>query len=384
MKVAIIGAGIGGLTTAIALKQAGIDTEIFEAAPELKPVGAGIFMWSNAMQVFHQLGISDEVKTAGLEVEMAWVKDQQLHPITTYHIKEKISNRFGIGNFAMTRARLQEVLLRHIKPELLHLQKRLRHLDLQPDQVRLSFEDGTIHDAEIVIAADGIHSVARKFIDGTCPPRFSGQTCWRGISHFRLPDEFRNQSFEIWGDGAGLRFGFGQVWENEVYWFSTVCTPEGQKDQPGRTMELLQKLYADFGTVVTGLINCTDPLSINRSDLYDFPRIRHWWKGRLALLGDAAHATTPNLGQGGCQAIEDGWAVAHYLKQYPDPQKAFSAYQQYRYAKAKKVIDLSWTMNRFTNIKPAWLRTLRNAMLRSIPESVNIKMLNSIYQLDPL
>ena len=384
MKVAIIGAGIGGLTTAIALNQAGIDAEIFEAAPELKPVGAGIFMWSNAMQVFQHLGISEEVKLAGLEVDIAYVKDLRLKPISTFHIKEKISSRYGIGNFAMTRARLQEVLLRHIKSESLHLDKRLRHLDLQPDQVKLSFEDGATHDAEIVIAADGIHSVARKFVDGTCPPRYSGQTCWRGISHFRLPDAFRNQSFEIWGDGAGLRFGFGQVKESEVYWFSTVCAPEGQKDQPGIIIESLQKIYADFGSVVTGLINSTDPSSIHRSDLYDFPHIRNWWKGRLALLGDAAHATTPNLGQGGCQAIEDGWAIAHYLKIYPDPQKAFSAYQQYRYAKAKKVIDLSWTFNNFTNIRQPRLRTLRNSMLRSIPESVNIKLLNSIYQLGPL
>ena len=256
-------------------------------------------------------------------------------------------------------------------------------MDLHPDHVTVSFEDGTSHDADIVIAADGIHSVARKFIDGTCAPRYSGQTCWRGISHFNVPDAYRHQSFEIWGDDAGLRFGFGQVKENEVYWFSTVCTPEGEKDQPGRILESLEKRYADFGSVVTDLINTTDPSSINRSDLYDFPRIPNWWKGRLALLGDAAHATTPNLGQGGCQAIEDGWAIAHYLKQHAEPQRAFSAYQQYRYAKAKKVIDLSWTFNNLTNIRQPWLRTLRNSMLRSLPESVSIKLMDSIFRLDP-
>lgn len=384
MKVAIIGAGIGGLTTAIAMKQAGIDAEIFEAAPELKPVGAGIFMWSNAMQVFQHLGIADEVKRAGLEVDNAWVTDLQQHPISAFHIKEKITSRYGIGNFAMTRFRLQEVLLRHINSESLHLAKRLRHLEQQQDQVNLSFEDGTTHDADIVIAADGIHSVARNFIDGTCPPRYSGQTCWRGISHFNLPDEYRKQSFEIWGDGAGLRFGFGQVWENEVYWFSTSCTAEGQKDLPDMRLAYLEKLYADFGSVVRSLINATDPSSINRSDLYDFPRIKNWYKGRLALLGDAAHATTPNLGQGGCQAIEDGWAIAHYLKLHAEPQHAFAAYQHYRYAKAKKVIDLSWTFNNLTNIKQPWLRSMRNAMLRSLPESVSIKMLDPVFQLKPL
>src|SRR5258706_15175197 len=111
MKAAIIGAGIGGLTTAIALRQAGIDFELFEAAPELKPVGAGIVMASNAMQIFQRLGIEKKIMEAGLEIEKAYGVDQSFRLISGLAVKEKIASRDGIGSYALHRGRLQQVVL---------------------------------------------------------------------------------------------------------------------------------------------------------------------------------------------------------------------------------------------------------------------------------
>lgn len=384
MNTVIIGAGIGGLTTAIALQQVGIEADIFEAAPELKPVGAGIFMASNAMQVFQHLGIADGVKAAGQEIDMAFVTDQYLNPISTYHIREKLSARYGIGNCAMTRSRLQDALLRNIATHQLHLNKRLLRLEAHDQTVTLHFMDGTSLTTDMVIAADGIHSIARKYVAGDVPLRYSKQTCWRGIARYRLPHEIRNHNFEIWGKAPGLRFGFGPVWENEVYWFSTACMPEGGKDSEGQTIPQLLSLYKDFGQLTTKLIENTEPASIIRSDLHDFKPIPNWWKGRVVLLGDAAHATTPNLGQGGCQAIEDGWVIAQCLKKYAEPRQAFQAYQQYRYVRAKKVVDMSWTFGELTNIRQPWLQWLRNAALRLIPESMSIRISDSIFRLKNL
>ena len=382
MKAAIIGGGIGGLTTDIALNQSGIDFEIFEAAPELRPVGAGIVMASNAMQVFQRLGIERQIKEAGLEIVSAYSVDQSFQLISGLAVKEKVTPRYGIGSYAFHRGRLQQVLVTEIDSSKIHLNKRLQSVIQRSDKVDLIFDDGTVTEADVVIAADGIKSAVRKNIFGDLSLRYSGQTCWRGMANFSLPADKKLNSYEMWGKQKGLRFGFVPTAENEVYYFATLFTAPNGKDEPGEVKRKLHSLYSVFGALPVQLVESTPEEKIIRSDINDFVPIKQWWKGRVALLGDAAHATTPNLGQGGCQAVEDAFVIAKCLKEYSSPDQAFQTYQQIRMEKAVNVVNMSWTMGKMTNIGNPFLQSVRNGLMRLIPEATAIKQLDKILRLN--
>lgn len=382
MKAAIIGGGIGGITAAIALDQSGIDFEIFEAAPELKPIGAGIVMASNAMQVFQRLGIERKIKEAGLEIVGAYSVDQSFQLISGLSVKEKVTPRYGIGSYAFHRGRLQQTLLEEIDSAKIHLNKRLLALEQRHDRVTLTFDDGTRTEADIVIGADGIKSSVRKNIFGEVPLRYSGQTCWRGMANFSLSGDKALNSYEMWGKRKGLRFGFVPTAENEVYYFATLFTEPNGKDEPGTAKRKLLDLYSVFGRHAVQLIEATPEDKIIRSDISDFVPIKQWWKGRIALLGDAAHATTPNLGQGGCQAVEDAFVIAKCLREYSSPEQAFQQYQQIRIEKAVNIVNMSWSLGKMTNIGNPVLQSMRNGLMRLIPESTAIRQLDKILKLN--
>jgi 2-polyprenyl-6-methoxyphenol hydroxylase-like FAD-dependent oxidoreductase len=381
MKAIIIGAGIGGLTTAIALQQAGIDFEIYEAAPELKPVGAGIVMASNAMQVFQRLGVDKKVINAGLEIVNAYGVDQNFKLISELNVKEKITSRYGIGSYAIHRGRLQQVLREEVDQKKIHLNKKLIELNQSNQKVTLTFEDGHAVEVDLVIGADGINSVVRKSIFGEMPLRYSGQTCWRGIAKFTLPADKQFNSYEMWGNQKGLRFGFVSTAPDEVYYFTTFFTDANGKDN-SQVKESLLKKYSCFGQLPTQIIEATSEENIIRSDIFDLKPMAQWYSGRVGLLGDAAHATTPNLGQGGCQAVEDAYVIVKCLKENSSTQKAFESYQTIRYAKAIHVVNMSWKFGKMTNLDNPIFQSLRNALMRMMPESMAIKQLDKIIKLN--
>lgn len=381
MKAIIVGGGIGGLTAAIALKQQGIDFEIYEAAPELKPVGAGIVMASNAMQVFQRLGIEKKIAQAGLEVQQAFGVDEKFKVISGLDVKGKVAPRYGIGSYAIHRGRLQQALLSEIESSKVYLNKRLDRVEQTQSKVKVVFMDGSLAEADIVIGADGIKSAVRKSIFGDLPLRYSGQTCWRGMAKFALPDDKKGNSYEMWGPKKGLRFGFVPTAPDEVYFFTTFFTSEGGRDA-GPNQEKLIQLYAPFGALPKQIIEATPEENIIRSDIHDLAPIQQWWKSRVVLLGDAAHATTPNLGQGGCQAVEDAFVMAKCLKENSNHELAFAQFQSTRFVKANYVVNTSWQFGKMTNLGNPISRWLRNSAMRMMPESMAIKTLDKILKLN--
>jgi len=380
MKGIIIGGGIGGLTTAIALAQRGISATVFEAAPEIRAVGAGIIMATNAMQVLQRLGLADKVKEKGYRLTGGQIADQNWRPIQTIFADYAIQ-KFGVGSYAIHRAALQQILFQELPVGTVHLNHKLESVKRSGDKVRVTFANGFEDEADFVIGADGIKSAVRQSRFEEAEYRYSGQTCWRATVNTSIPQKLEKSAFELWGSQPGLRWGMVPVTSNQIYFYATVCAPAGERDDINTLVPSLVQQFGEFGETVTNLLAKTDPRNIIRTDIYDFAPIKKWYQGPIALLGDAAHATTPNLGQGGCQAVEDAYVIAKTLSEHVDPEKAFEAYQAIRYAKAKYVVDTSWMFGKLTNLSSPWIH-LRNAAIRLTPASAAKKSSDKLFQLN--
>lgn len=379
MKCAVVGAGIGGLTIAIALKQSGYDVKVYEAAPEIKPLGAGIVMATNAMLVFQRLGIAEKIKDAGYLIKQGFICDQRWKPIQQMDV-DYVSRKYGVGSYAFHRAELHKVLLGELSTDTVELDHKLISLVQAKDEVQLKFGNQSEHAFDFVIGADGIKSAVRESIFGKSIYRYSGQTCWRSIVEMPAPAKFKNATYELWGSKAGLRFGVVVVGENKIYFFATVKSVEGGTDRIETLKADLLTKFAEFGTDVSSILQQADPSKIIRTDLYDLAPIKHWHQGRVVLLGDAAHATTPNLGQGGCQAVEDAYVLAKTLGQ-SNSLEAFKEYQNTRFTKANYVVKTSWQLGQITNT-PSPLIGLRNFALRSTPPSLGRKTVDTLFTLN--
>ncbi len=165
-----------------------------------------------------------------------------------------------------------------------------------------------------MIGAHSLRSVVRRALFPEVRLRYSGQTSYRGVAAFRRPDKQEGTAWEVWGKGC--RFGFSAIAEEEVYWFATLDAPPDGIDAPGEGRTQLETLSVSFPGPIPALIRATPPEAITRTGMYDFPPMRSWHAGRVVLVGDAAHATTPNLDQGGAQAIEDAYVLAEKLATY--------------------------------------------------------------------
>lgn len=377
MKVTIIGAGIGGLTLAIALQKKGIAVEIFEATPEFKKVGAGIVLAINAMQVYQRLNLVDAIKSAGNCLEGMAITNANLSPLGANTL-DYFEDQYKLNNIAIHRADLHEVLLNALPNVALHLNKRLKKLTSTEEGVALLFEDGTSYQRSIVIGADGIHSQVRQAIFPTIKERFANQLCWRGVADFKLPQNEVANLKEAWGKGR--RFGIVPIGNNRVYWFACVSYQESTLQKINETA--LVTLFENFNPLVTQLIKATDSNKLIKGELSDLELLPQWYDKRICLMGDAAHATTPNMGQGANQAIESAWVLANFLAKEKRISKAFERYQKVRQAKARGIIKTSWQIGKIAHIANPIGVTFRNTFMRLIPDFVGRMQLKKVFELN--
>lgn len=376
----IIGAGIGGLTTAIALAQKGINVKIFERANEIKEVGAGVWVAPNAMKVFEKLGIEQEIINAGKILKKISVVDLKYKPISV--IKgEDIESKHKFGTVAIHRATLHKILASHIPAENIYLNKSFKRYQQTEKSIIAVFEDGTTVEADFLINADGIKSNARLQLQSSLNLRYSGQTCWRFTTTFDLPKDEQDNMYEVWANSKGLRVGYSKIDEKRVYVFITNSETQGGKDNVSTIKADLLKLCEPFATTIKDLINSVDENEIIRTDLFDFKPISKWTDGRLALIGDAAHATTPNLGQGACQAIEDAFVIAEQLSANNDIVSSLKTFQTKRINKATFITNTSWQFAQMTNTS-GFGKILIKQILRLTPNFIQNRQLDKIYSID--
>ncbi|MCB0209217.1 MAG: FAD-dependent monooxygenase [Anaerolineae bacterium] len=362
-KIAIIGAGIGGLTTAIALQQAGFDVEIYERAPELKEVGAGLSLWPNATKLLRQLGLGEALDRISVIAPVVATRNPR-GDILTQLSATVFEQRYGAAVCVVHRAELLALLGDALDGTPVHLGCECTGFEQDSSGVTIHFAGGETVRADALIGADGINSAVRSHMFGRVPPRYSGYTAWRAITTFptaNLP------SGESWG--CGSRFGLLPVDGKRVYWFATKNAPPNQPPQPnGHKPELLD-LFRDWFDPIPTLIGATPEESILRNDIVDRPPLSRWSEGRVTLLGDAAHAMTPNMGQGACQAIEDGVVLARCLKASPDIPFALELYQTKRLDRANKVVNTSYFIGNIGQLKNPLACRLRDFVAKITPAS---------------
>lgn len=373
MKVTIIGAGIGGLTTALALKKANIPFQLVESAPEIKAVGAGIILANNAMQVFEKLGIHKQIEKQGNKINQMLISKANFSPLSELNL-EPFEKKYHLQNHAIHRADLHRILVQAIGEEQLILNKKLTNIEQNDSTYMLKFEDGSTLETTYIIGADGIHSKVRELFFGDCPLRDSKQWCWRGVSTFQPPNTHR--ALEAWG--AGARFGMVPLSSDKVYWYFTL------NDHLGDLNDSLDKHSYRFHSLAQKIIDATPVEQHIKTKIFDLKPIHQWQKDRVCLLGDAAHATTPNLGQGACQAIEDAYILGELMQKH-DIQKAFEMYPEIRRKKAHFVVNTSWKFGGLAQIENKFGQQFRNFIVKNfISKRSQEKQLEHLFQLDEI
>ncbi|MEJ0057052.1 MAG: FAD-dependent monooxygenase [Bacteroidota bacterium] len=368
--------GIGGLTLAIAMQRKGFAVSVYESAPRFKPLGAGIGLAANAVKAFTEIGIADEVVKAGKIIKSVFIKDPT-GKVLTFNDAEELTQRFGVvNNFTIHRADLHEVLSGLLAPGTIEFGKMCVDVDQNSEGVTVNFSDGSATTADYLIACDGIHSPVRKKLLPGSVPRYAGYTCWRAVVDV-LPDGFNaNETTETWGPGR--RFGVVPLSNNRVYWFATMNAKANDPKMRDATAKDLLKYFGGFHFPVPELLKRTRDDQIIWNDIIDIKPIRQFAFGKILLMGDAAHATTPNMGQGACMAIEDAATLANGLMKY-SAEEAFTKFETHRIKRTAGIVNQSWGIGKIAQLENPVLMFMRNGLFRNMPTRVFEKQVESIY-----
>ncbi|MEN9563942.1 MAG: hypothetical protein RIR73_2186 [Chloroflexota bacterium] len=362
-KVIIIGGGIGGLCTAVALQQYGFEVKIYEKVNKLGEVGAGLILWANAMKVLRKLGIADLVISTGAEIEHSKLLTSRGEVLSAAGI-EHLKKSLGEPVVGIHRAALHDILIQAIEPNTLMLGMPFIRFEQNDDQVTAYFEKGHTDSADLLIGADGIHSLARKQMMPNLRLRYAGCSAWRGVVETTSASALGLTS-ESWG--RGQRFGIVRVDKRRVYWFATNNQPAGEQLSGEERKAKLLRLFQGWHTPIRDLLEETPSGMILQNDLYDILPFSSWTQNRVTLLGDAAHPTTPNMGQGACMAIESAYVLARSLKEEADYRSALRRYEGERHERTAWVTNTSWSIGKGVQIANPLLCTLRNFVLRIAP-----------------
>lgn len=369
----IIGAGIAGLTMGIALTQQGSGVRLYEGADQIKPVGAGIAMANNAMQIFSKMGVSARIAASGHRISRMRITDEALRDLSVANL-DAYERRYGVCNLAIHRGALQQILAETLGYEHIHLSKRLRIVDQVSEGCLLHFDDGTSADSRYLIGADGIRSVVRAQVFSRGQIRFSGQKCWRGVCDYPFGAGYLHEAVEAWG--RGKRFGFVRIDDRRVYWYA-VLTASGE----GEPAVDLSECFAGFHPDVTDIIQRTDRSQVYFSDINELASLGRWNKGRVCLIGDAAHAMTPNMGQGACQAVEDAYVLGRLLAESDDVAGAFNRYYALRKQKVSALARQSRATGLVSQLQHPVAAWLRNRAMRMAPARMMEHQLGKVFDI---
>jgi 2-polyprenyl-6-methoxyphenol hydroxylase-like FAD-dependent oxidoreductase len=364
-RAAIIGGGIGGLTTATALRKIGFAVDVYERAPELKEVGSGMSLWPNAVRSLHQIdpNILSRLGTRGSSLRRLLMKDANGERIKTLPLPVADCN--GV---AIHRAELQSALAEAVFPRSIHLDHTFSRLEQRPNSVLLHFQNGASVETDLVVACDGIHSAIRESLGLKSKLANRPYSVWRGMTQVNPEDEVRYLGLKHDGDfsesyGHGRRFGILRLGPGRVHWYAVANNSLRSPDQPADAA--LRELFSGWHAPIPALIENAESTICTK--VQDRLPTLPWVVGRVAILGDAAHPVSPNFGQGACLAIEDAVVLASCLQTCANLRRALRRYELSRYPRCLEVLFMSREAGRFAQFQNRALVYLRKHFIKFAP-----------------
>jgi 2-polyprenyl-6-methoxyphenol hydroxylase-like FAD-dependent oxidoreductase len=328
-KVIVSGGGIGGLATALALQQRGIEVTVYERRADLSKVagGLGLMVWHNATSVLDRLGVGDAVRKHSTEIDSFEFRTWRGAPLMRWDVAQ-LARELGFPTVGINRGDLHAALSDALEQETLRLGLECTGFEVDADGVAAILGNGERERADVLIGADGVNSVIRTQLLGPRKLRYAGYTTWRGLVRFPEEDAPRNYACKFWGPGR--RFLYYRVGDGELYWLALARARADGEDGPDGHRAAVRDSYKGWHTPVEAIIEATPEDAIERFDISDHKPFSSWGNGPVTLLGDSAHAMTPNMGQGACQAIEDAIVLAREMAAEPDAARALRAYEHER------------------------------------------------------
>jgi 2-polyprenyl-6-methoxyphenol hydroxylase-like FAD-dependent oxidoreductase len=370
-NIGIIGGGIGGAAAAVALHRAGIDATVYERAKELREVGAGLMLWPNATRVLKELGLLKRVAALSGPNQHFLVRSSA----------GRILMDIGLGHFEVPalctrRSDLLDALISALPAERVRLGHDLAYFDQRKSNVGIHFSNGVSVEHDFLIGADGIRSRVRSQLLGVHKPIYRGYTIWRGLARLRGSVPSGSNS-ETWG--RGKRFGILNTGGDRFTWYATANSDPVRVDSlEGRQRELLQ-MFAGWHEPVESLIAVTEEGAILKNGAYDLAPLKRWGRGRVMLLGDAAHPCTPNLGLGGCMALEDALVLAKSFSKEVTPELALRRYESLRRERTRHVQQRSLLMGHIGQWENPLIAAGRRVVTGMLPAKIFERNLRRVY-----
>nr|VUD29055.1 putative flavoprotein monooxygenase [Raoultella sp. NCTC 9187] len=374
MKALVMGAGIGGLSAAVALKAAGISCEVFEAVQEIKPVGAAISIWPNGVKCMNLLGMGDITETYGGPLRYMAYQDHRHGKTLTRFSLAPLVERTGGRPCPVSRSELQGEMLNFWGRDAVRFGKRATRVEEDDDGVTAWFSDGTTARGDMLIAADGSHSALRPYVLGFTPERrYAGYVNWNGLVEIDEAIAPADQWTTFVGEGK--RVSLMPVANGRFYFFFDVPLPAGLAEDRSTLRADLSRYFSGWAAPVQELIARLDPATTNRIEIHDIEPFDRLVRGRVALLGDAGHSTTPDIGQGGCAALEDAVVLGETFR---DGGDIAAVLRQYETRRCERVRDLILKARKRCDITHGKEMALTEAWYRELAEESGERIINGL------
>ena len=361
-RIAIVGGGLAGLATAQALATFGLSADIFEAAPVLGEIGAAVSTSPQANKALQAIGLGEKIAAIGDHFQGLYTRNMQTGEFLEFRDPKDVEARFGAPSYTFHRADLLDALAEGLDADSIHLGHRLTRLEERDDSVGLTFANGATVQADIVIGADGVRSATRGALYGEDHPTYTGQMAWRALlKGGDVPPECLQPNGRIQWMGPGCHFIAYYIRHGQIVNIVTQQDTEQWVDEGWSSAGDPAEMRASFPNPeprLATLLNLVTTCS--KWGLFMRPLTNNWGRGRIQLIGDAAHAMLPNIGQGACQAFEDAYILARWLDaDRGNPIAAFQNFRRVRIPRVQGVQRLAASTARFKHMNdPAQQKAL--------------------------
>jgi 2-polyprenyl-6-methoxyphenol hydroxylase-like FAD-dependent oxidoreductase len=354
-RLVIVGGGLAGLGMANTLRAIGFGAEVYEASPTLGEIGAAVNTSPNATKVLEAVGLGEKIAAVGNRSPGIYTRNMQTGEFVEFKDRRKEPLRFGAPFYSYHRADLLDALASGLDPQTIHLGHRLAAIEESSDSVTLDLTNGVRVKADIVIGADGVRSVIRRALYGDDNPTYTGQMVWRALlDGADVPPETLEPTGHVQWVGPGCHFIAYYIRGRELVnivtqedtdkWVEEGWSIRGDVDEMRHSFPNPEPRLAKILSIVT---------ECSKWGLFTRPLTHNWGRGRIQLIGDAAHAMLPNAGQGACQAFEDAYILARWLHACDDPLEALANFRRIRIPRVHAVQRISAANARFKHMRDA-------------------------------